>query len=48
MAAVFARVVMVVGRTGMGMRMCVLMAMGMAVRRPAVRVFVAMCVAMSV
>ena len=39
---------MVVGGAGMRMRMRVLMAMGMAVRGPAVRVFVAMCVAMRV
>ena len=48
MSAVFAGVVMVVCGAGMGVRMCMLMAVGMAVRGPAVRVFVAMCVAMGV
>ena len=48
MPAVFAGVVMVVGRAGMGVRMRMLMIVRMAMGRTAVRVFVAMCVAMRV
>lgn len=48
MPAVLAQVIMVVGRTGMGMRMRVLMAVRVTVSGLPVRVFVGMCVAMSV
>ena len=48
MPAVFAGVVMVVSRAGMGVRMLVLMAVRMAMGGTAVRVFVAMRVAIRV